>query len=838
MINNYKAVSSRYLKHNKKRTILTILGIIMSIALMCSIGTLEVSMKDSMYNQKIQENGNYEASVMNNISKDQLSKIKDIKEIESIAVESDKLAENSIKNKQIKLASGDNNLLNALNVKVIEGSLPTKPKEIILEEWILKYFDKKPTVGEELKLILDGKEVPFKIVGIAKSKSGSENLGVATAYVFNDKLTADLENTQKYIKLKDDSDKKETIDEISAILGKDKVIINEDILLLTDESSQSVENTVMLLMGVILAIIIVTSTSIVIYNSFNISIADRTKQLGQLRAMGATKKQIKSLVIREASIMTLISIPIGMILGLGGVYFIIDILNVINPEIDLKITFSFMVMIASAIVGVLAVFISVLRLAKFASKISPLAAISNSTLISKDDIKRGKKSPLSKYLKIDKVMAIKNIKRNKKRFYTTAISIAISVTLFISCVTFYKAISHFEPLLPGQEKYNFGIVASSMDEYVLPEVYDLPERIKEIPGVNDVYTVYADIDLKAIVDEDNIPEIIKEQNYNFISNVTDEGNSKEAVTVTMSPFEDNRFKALKDYVIEGSVDNLKDNEVIITRNEKILQDKTTVVSPVINAKVGDEIKIDPNYSKNKWNKDKAYKEGELVKFKVAAVVEKVPFYVGREGTQKIILKKNSLEKIIANNQDAKSEMRAFSLEPELNSKEDIKPVGDALVKLVPNKYPQVAVVNNEAMMEDGRKANLQTGVILLVFVFIISLISALNVVNTVATNIIVRKRELASLKAIGMTSKELKKMIYLEGILFGVYGGVVGCIIGTGISSIISKVFSQVQQTEFNLPWASMAIAMIAVILIGYVSAILPMRNLAKSNIIESIKEE
>jgi len=121
---------------------------------------------------------------------------------------------------------------------------------------------------------------------------------------------------------------------------------------------------------------------------------------------------------------------------------------------------------------------------------------------------------------------------------------------------------------------------------------------------------------------------------------------------------------------------------------------------------------------------------------------------------------------------------------------------------------------------------------------VIALISSINVINTVTTNIIIRKRELSGLKAIGMTSKELKKMISLEGALFGFYGGTIGSIIGVGLSYLIYLRFASIKNFSYEIPWINIAIAMGGVMLIGYASALIAMRKLSKENIIEGIKQE
>jgi putative ABC transport system permease protein len=124
------------------------------------------------------------------------------------------------------------------------------------------------------------------------------------------------------------------------------------------------------------------------------------------------------------------------------------------------------------------------------------------------------------------------------------------------------------------------------------------------------------------------------------------------------------------------------------------------------------------------------------------------------------------------------------------------------------------------------------------FVIVVSLISCVNIINTLTTNIILRKREFAALKSIGLTQKGLKKMIILEGLLYGIVGSIYGSIIGCGLSYLMYSGFGGLREFSWPIPWNAMAIAGAASLIIGYISVLSPLARIRKENLIEAIREE
>lgn len=844
MINNYKSVSNRYLKYNKKRTQLMIIGIILSIALISSIGTFLLALQNSFVQEQINLNGNYHI-ILKNIDKEKFEKIKNNPQIEFISPEKEMVYDNFVGNKKINVKSGNKSLFNIENVQIKEGRLPEKNNEIVIESWILKYFKKPINIGDKLKV--DNKE--YILVGIANDKWDSKASGITNGYILDINVEKDIKNLPIYIKIKDNANKRDVINDITKLVGKNNIAENDRLLKFTGESKDKSMNGALFGIGAIVVGIVVMATIMLIYNAFNISIAERIKQFGQLKAMGATKKQIRTLILREATTIIIIAMPIGLFLGIISIFGILGIFKSFTREADIKFIISPIVIIGSMVIGATSVYISALLPAIKVSKISPLVAISSSNSISKEKIKKSRrKYNLNKMLKVNQIMAIKNIKRNKKRFYITSISMAMSVTLFISFISFAKYAGNFTEKITEESKMSFRISQNfeGNREYFIDD--NMLESIEKLNGIENAYSSYTPIKLKAVVDESVIPKIIKDQNYDFINTVKYENKDYKYLSVLMNAFDKNKLEALNPYVSSGSIDNLKENEVIVIKNEKM---PNAILSPVMNLKVGDEIKIDPNYfykqerltqdqyskglePKIEENAKDSYNKNQLITLKVSAVIDDAPYYLGMNGIQKIILPTENLKSIIKDNDVAKSQFNRESVGIKCDSKnvDKVEKELNSFIKM----YPDFNVKNVEDLNKEAMAYNLLPIILLLGFTIVITLISSINIINTISTNITIRTKEIASLKAIGMTSKELKSMICLEGVCFGIYGGIVGSIVGTILSYIIYLKFSEIKGFAYNIPYIEIIVAIVGVIVIGYISALIPMKKLRKSNIIEAIK--
>jgi putative ABC transport system permease protein len=301
-------------------------------------------------------------------------------------------------------------------------------------------------------------------------------------------------------------------------------------------------------------------------------------------------------------------------------------------------------------------------------------------------------------------------------------------------------------------------------------------------------------------------------------------------------YDDKALEAAKSYLKEGNIDIdalNKENGVIIIGKNRVFNAKTkrNFYGPIIDLNAGDEILLQPD-EESKGKEKIEFGQGVVNKVKVLAVLEDDPFtFRGNEAGLKIIASKATAEKLASSNINPVGlNIRLKDTKLENEAKKDIENI--------------IRGSNNIRLMNIIDQNRSTRGVILMVkillygFVVVVSLIGGVNIINTLTTNIILRRREFASLKSIGLTQKGLRKMITLEGILYGIMGSVYGAALGSLISYILYMGVNDVRELSFKFPWDSIAAAAAGAMLIGYISVLAPIRRMKKDNLIEAVRED
>ncbi|WP_052406506.1 FtsX-like permease family protein [Clostridium culturomicium] len=858
MINSYKAISGRYLKSNKKRTALTIIGIILSVALITSICTFILTVQNSMLEQQIKEVGAFHA-VVEKATRADIEKLEINPKIDKLGLGKSEEPVQFIKDKLIGINHLNESGFELMNVQLEEGELPKKGNEIAVERWILRYFESGIKVGDEIEIKDEkGNAKSYVLSGIVKDDWRSQNIGTAKGYMAVDHEILQGSEVTALVQIKEKADKWQVINEIKESVSEGaEVSHNEDLMRLTGESSDSGLNAAITTVVIMVIGIVVLATVVVIYNAFQISIAERIKQIGLLRAIGTTKKQIINLVLREATLMILIGVPLGMFFGIIAVYCIAFVFTKLTPTGDfsnLKVVLSPITLILSGIIGALSIYASAYLPARSAGKTSPLVAISSQALIKKEKRSRGGLF-LGRFLKIDWGMALKNVKRNKKRFYVTVFSMAISVTLFVTFTFFAKFSSNFTDEITESNDMDFSVSLNYNDDNVDGISEKLIDEVKAIPNVENIYKRYSRLSTcEALVDRSIIPEEVlkwseesgKEfgMNENRLPTVSLDGKEKLSIPVVIDAYDEGKLEKSHKYVKEGSIDNLKEDEIIVVRNTRFFGERT-LISPMANLKVGDEVPLSTDYyyydgesSEVQIKEDLNYASDEVEKLKVAAIVEVAPFKdADYYETLNIIVSEKTAEKIIKDNLYLQNQYYVESLDIRLTDDVYVDGVDSALRELE-NTNPGITYFNKIEFNKQDKAFKIQMLILLMGFTIVISLISAVNIVNTVTTNILLRRKELAALEAIGMTNKQVRRMITFEGVLFGIYGGIIGSVLGTAFSYMLYEPMSSIRRFAFAFPWQSIIIAVTAVVIVGYISALIPLRRLKKDSIIEVIRGE
>ena len=873
-MNLYTSLTLRYLKENKKRTIVTIIGIILSTALICGIGNIYESFMDYQIRKTIENDGDFHATFYD-IKKDDLDYI-----TKSAGLTKSGLSNNlgyakikPDKENLMQVKAYDKTTFDGYQIKLKEGKLPTNNKEIVLSENIVSKIDKKigDTItldigkrvdenGEEIsgwqsenETLKDTKSESFKIVGIINKPGFEYEGGILTGITYldinnqpaNDSFNVSIavkkpkevytiaSQISKNLGLKSgtkEEGNEESAEENSSMHYSsdtdefyESLSFNEHLLRLQGASAYANINDSMTSIIALVTTLVIVCTIATVYNSFSISISERKKQFGILNSIGATKSQVMKLVFIEGILVSIVAIPIGLISGTIAIDLVFKVIQAFFKtsfiaDMNLRVVYNPAIMILSTVIVLITILISTLLPAISAAKTSPLEAIKNSGNYKLGKIKDSKLVRL--LFKTEGVLAYKNLRRNKKKFRTTLFSLIISIVIFISFSGFMTLFLKANTVHMGQINHDIYMYknGSSEDIKIIDELkningikniainndYGIGLNVKE----NDINTTYKDL-----IDNYYTKEKVgNEYSYDFISSLV-----KMPGDIAI-----NNLK-LKD----GSFDKetaIKENGVILVR-ESYYEEKGKKGEVVLtNYKVGDT--IDAYITNYDQDTDKEIKEN--IKLKVMAITDDlipgsynynymgIDFITCDEVGEKLGFK--PLNGSIY-----------MSTDKEDNTRKAIKEIADK------EGFRVIDEIEEAKSMEQSIMA---MQVFVYGFITVISLVSVTNIVNTISTNINLRKRELAIIKSIGVTPGGFNKMICLEGLLYGILSLLYGLPIGIGMVVLMNTLLGDVIQFGLVLPWSGIIICIVGIFVITFIASYIPMKKINKENIIENIRQE
>ncbi|MGO1469915.1 MAG: FtsX-like permease family protein, partial [Tissierella sp.] len=530
---------------------------------------------------------------------------------------------------------------------------------------------------------------------------------------------------------------------------------------------------------------------------------------------------------REAAIVTAIALPIGLVSGVFAMKVVLHVISLIQDDIelfnDMEVKISPIVFLISSILGAITVFLSARGPARRAGSVSPLEAIRNTEETKKEDLKRVKHTGLVRSLfGIEGEIAYKNLKRNKKRFLITVFSMVLSIVLFIT----FSSFSNF--------MYQSGIMAESdMADY---NVYgtlgenedDIYNKLKDSQDINKIYTIKADNGRVKLEKRHIKQKIIDMSPLNF-----EEIEGKIAVdNAEIMTIGDENFDALDKLLKQGEMDietMNKENGVLVINSTYPYDDSSNTRSLM----EGYQLKVGDMFSFSSYSSDSEGEDSKYEELKVVGVLEKG--ILGREynynGGINIITTEKVLDSIMTNNSDVYTNMYIEAKED--GNKETIA----KFLREMEDDIPGLNVIDYAERAQEERNITIIMSIFLYGFVTIISLISAINIINTISTNIILRTKEIAMIKAVGMTNEGIKKMVAFESIFYGLYASIFGTIIGVGLSYILYRLIGGISQFEYIFPLKNVIIASVGALVIAILSGTYPLKRINDKIIVESMKE-
>ena len=846
-------LSIQDLKLNKKRSIVIIIGIILSTALICGVAGLVTSFQKTMVDTAKEGQGNYH-TIFYNVPKDELKYIEENREVKDYFL-SEELGYSYLPNPKnveetpiVNVISMNDKFIENMSVKLKEGRLPENDTELAISTRINEKFNTNYKVGDTITLNINeteqnmenGISKTYKIVGIIERPI----LAIESYYVDWFTAITKMQNVNKkaniavlYNKPKDYIKNTENINNMtktennedgvsfSGLSNKYKsykynLMVNKELLAyegasLDDETLKTIYGLGAFIIGIVLV-----SSVFVIRNGFEISITERLKQYGMLSSIGATKKQIKKSVYFEGFILGLIGIPLGIISGVFAIYILVNVVNYILKDYISKGTLltysmSWIAIAISVFVSIITIWLSCKKSAKKASKVSPIEAIRNS-----EDVKlkaKKVKCPkiITKIFKTGGEIAYKNLKRSKKKYRTTVISIIVSIVIFISISSFIQYGFKMSEAYYTEMNYNYMVfMQENEDNKEELKKYKILEDISKLPDAGE-YSINKSNVLTMNMDEKHKAELteygkeIKERFYNEENGVRID----EINVISLSK------EAYERYVskLGGDYEKYKNGAILIDKNINTNNDGKKIQGNIYTWKKGDIItgKInDTQCNIEILAKTEEIPAGVNILYNPDAFIIVSEDFINKVGYKSIALYSNSND--------------AYKLDEEIKQYKQENNITDNTIQTF-------------NMEESARAENaivLVISIFLYGFIGVITLIGITNIFNTITSNMNLRKKEFAMLKSIGMTKKEFNRMIRLESIFYGLKSLIIGIPIGIILSYGMYTVFRNNMEMEYILPYKSIVISIVFVAVIIGIIMKYSMSKINKQNVIETIRND
>jgi len=705
-----------------------------------------------------------------------------------------------------------------------EGKWANGPTEVVIDEASAKAG--KYVLGDTVKVVAQSGSREFTLVGIA-SYGEVRSPGGATFALFDSVTAAEFLAKPGFIDAilvsgdgsVSDAKLSKAIQDVLPTTSKTETLTGAEITLETQDQIGSALDFFGILLSTF-SFIALGVGCFVIYNVFSISAAQRQRENALLRAIGASRKQITRAMLIEATVVGLLGSVIGLVAGIGLSAGLSALLRAVNIDIPSGgLVLSQNTVTSTIIIGLIVTVLSAILPARRAGKVPPLAAM--------------------------RATALEIAEPGRKRLYTGLLSIALGLAVIVAVVTgasnnylgigilfvfigtivLGPIIARPVAMFLGRPAARFRGVTGVMARQnsarnpkrtsrtaspvligvaLVTAVTALAASIKG--QIDDVFTAqfkgdyaistdargFGGISPSLAVDLNKLPEIEKATGFGFLT-VKIEDKGQYLTTITPKTIEGVWDIGL----INATYSDLTTSDIFVS--EKTAKKKNIAIGSVLQTTFGD---------------------GSTRPLKVAG------FFVNDE-----------IGNYIANSALVDgSAIIMFDIGVYIKTKDSVGKAEafTALDKAV-KKYGQGELLTKqEYINKQSGQVNQLLGLIygLLMLSVIISIV---GIIITLLLSVFERQRELALLRAVGMTRSQVRTTVRWESVITSLLGAVLGIILGIGLGWVIVFALKDQGLTSFKLPVGPTIVIMIMSFIVGLFAAIYPAWRATRVNILDAL---
>lgn len=834
-MNIVNTLTLRHIKTHKKRTILTIVAIIVSVAMVTAVFTSAISFIKYFQNSTLEVDGNWHVQFTDDdysLHKSLFATDVNIDEFAARAVCGTTTF--GVNDRISPYSSGifcaEKNWFGMRNVTVSQGRLPENSHELLLTTRAIKEFDLNVSVGDKIT-------VPVSVVDEEKAESVTVNreyeiVGISDSFVsatdsyavfsgFDSEALKESEGTivfARYDKL--DNSIYDKIEQTMKTIGFSGYKINTELFtfsLIRDGNGMIV--SLGLFAGILLLIIAVVSV-FMIYDSFAVSYQERAKYLGMLASVGATKRQKRMSIYFEGLILGLISVPLGIISGIGGIAVTFKciedaFLSTLNYATGgLKVYVNWFVILGTVIASAITIFISMYIPARKASKTTAIDAIRQANTVKVKKPKKLRVSRLTgKIFGYEGTLAVKNFKRNGRRSRNIVFALALSVVVFLT-------VTNFSAMLNDILKTSLTLTPDIMISGDYKDQDAIVEAVSENKKIERYFyntTAYANIDRAYFekIGDDEVSGVL----LVFLDNTSFDGYLRQ-----LGERPENYHGETPTAIVLNSILKVEGNKKKVREEPlKNLKGQKITLSVPIPSEEGEEQSAEPSsiqaeitvgvQTTKQWNEEK--------------------FTLNNSALPLIIMSEDYADSVMGETKD--SAYTGVSI-----MCDDFETVREELINSIKEKDSEIGFFIETPGAGYDQMNNLFTiaKVFIYGFITLISIISVLNIINTISNSMNERRREFAMLRSVGMTPKSFKRMIYLEAGRYGAKALLFSIPVGVLIHFAMYKALSGTMDFGFIIHPLSYVLAVIAVFVIIGTALLYSIDKIRDDNIIETLKTD
>lgn len=893
----FRQFTRRSLAKNRVRTLVTIIGIVLSMALFTAVIEGAYSGLEYMKNVEIVSRGSYHV-IYNDVTRQQEEALASDPSVkQSSALDLVGWAEIGSQNPSkpyLVIFSADENIGDLLSIRLTSGRMPQGPDEILLPDHLLSNGGVRVPLDSSLSLEVGSRTSGGAVLGTDDSwdDEREEALTGCSSMTFTvtgtyQRLTSDAEgygcpgffaftagrntgNGMLLVRLRNARQTDAFLDRCRSISGD--YTAHMDLLRLDGAIGNDSIRTTLYGFAAVLVFLIVFGSVSLIYNSFSISVSERTRQFGLLKSVGATKTQILSCVLYEALLLGFIGILIGLVVGCAGIGLTLYLLRnvfsrlAVADGVTIRLVLNAGALITAAAVCLLTTLISAWIPARRALKVSPIESIRQTRDVTVK-AKNVRTSALTKKLfGFEGMMASKNFRRSRKRARSTVLSLFLSVTLFIAatslCTYMKDAVTGFSF---DDSEIDISYTAAGQDS---AQADLIMSALSSAPGITKAARAKADprgffIDEALLSDEFRAAasEEMRDENspvFYATALFLDDGTFRDLCAEMQLNAEDYLDPSAPVGILYNHETNvmysgggsryegrsLTDSSAapftITTRDSKeyegliFYSTRTDENGESFAVYYTEEylISLGPEESPSIENAVlKPLKETyDEISLTVGAIID-TRFWIQNDSFA-IFYPESVKEAVLPSADPGEPVTFLFRTEDHTAARTYME------AALREGGWDQSRLADNAEQKELPRLVVTIVNVFSYGFIILISLIAVANVFNTISTNVSLRRQEFAMMRSVGLSDRGLRRMLNYECLIYGFRSLITGLPAAALLCWIIFRIAKASTETGFYIPWHSVLIAVGSVFLVVFVTMLYAGGKIRKDDPIEALKNE